>query len=435
MPWAGGVYTRGYPSWTNDAANNLPISATKFDTEDNDFAAGLNNCITKDGLSNPSAPLSWGLTSQQILALTRGSDGVVFSAGRSGGSNNPALQINAQDATGIALNLSTNQQLALAISGTNVAAFTSSLITLGQPLAGGVTVNAPASGPTLSLVTTASIQIPLSATDGTVVSQWQSSGAAAFWGTTNAHPINLITNNNNRLSIDQNGLVVVQAPATSAGVALTVNGDNAHYGLIVTDAGSGLGIRVNSTAATGTRIAFANSGTEYGFIGSAKDIISGSYNNTDTGVLGNGALYLAANGASVPYLYLYNSVSETGVLQHASATNQSSTVFDIGYVDTPLNTQSSGAYTLVFTDRGKFIRQNGSGGFVIPANSSVAFPVGTTIVAYNNTGSSQTISITTDTLTWLPSGTTGTRTLANLSIATLYKLGATSWLIWGFGIT
>ena len=59
MPWSGGVYTRGYPSWTSDANNNLPISATKFDTEDNDFAAGLNNCITKDGLSQPTSAMNW----------------------------------------------------------------------------------------------------------------------------------------------------------------------------------------------------------------------------------------------------------------------------------------------------------------------------------------------------------------------------------------
>lgn len=55
MPWNAGVYTRAYASWTNDANNNLPISATKFDLEDNDFAAGLNNCITIDGLNRATA--------------------------------------------------------------------------------------------------------------------------------------------------------------------------------------------------------------------------------------------------------------------------------------------------------------------------------------------------------------------------------------------
>lgn len=59
MPWSAGVYTRGYSSWTADANSGLPISATKFDTEDNDFAAGLNNCLTKDGLSGPTGALTW----------------------------------------------------------------------------------------------------------------------------------------------------------------------------------------------------------------------------------------------------------------------------------------------------------------------------------------------------------------------------------------
>lgn len=55
MPWSGGVYSRGYPSWTNDANSGLAISATKFDTEDNDFATGLNNCATIDGLNQMQA--------------------------------------------------------------------------------------------------------------------------------------------------------------------------------------------------------------------------------------------------------------------------------------------------------------------------------------------------------------------------------------------
>lgn len=58
MPWNSGVYTRGYASWSNDANNNLPISSTKFDLEDNDFAAGLNNCVTIDGLNQPNATIS-----------------------------------------------------------------------------------------------------------------------------------------------------------------------------------------------------------------------------------------------------------------------------------------------------------------------------------------------------------------------------------------
>ena len=70
----------------------------------------------------------------------------------------------------------------------------------------------------------------------------------------------------------------------------------------------------------------------------------------------------------------------------------------------------------------------------IPANSSVAFPIGTTIPVMSG-ADAITISITTDTLLWLPSATSGTRTLAARSVATLYKVTATEWYIWGFGLT
>ena len=101
MPWSAGTYSRGYPSWAADAASNLPISASKFDTEDNDFATGLNNCLTKDGLSTPNAGMTWGLATAQVLALTRGNDGNVFSIARTGGSNNPSLSFAVTDASGI----------------------------------------------------------------------------------------------------------------------------------------------------------------------------------------------------------------------------------------------------------------------------------------------------------------------------------------------
>jgi hypothetical protein len=105
MSWNGsGVYSRGYASWTNDATNNLPISATKFDTEDNDFAAGINNCLTKDGQNSPTAALTWTIANASPLNLLRQTDGVTFSVGRSGGSNNPIFQVIPYDASGITLN-------------------------------------------------------------------------------------------------------------------------------------------------------------------------------------------------------------------------------------------------------------------------------------------------------------------------------------------
>jgi hypothetical protein len=99
----------------------------------------------------------------------------------------------------------------------------------------------------------------------------------------------------------------------------------------------------------------------------------------------------------------------------------------------PQNSQTS-AYTLALTDAGKHISIT-TGGVVIPANGSVAFPVGTAIAIFNNSGSSQTISITTDTLRLAGTATTGSRTLAQYGLATCVKVASTTWVISGAGVS
>ena len=72
----------------------------------------------------------------------------------------------------------------------------------------------------------------------------------------------------------------------------------------------------------------------------------------------------------------------------------------------------------------------------IPANASVAFPVRSVVTIANLNGAGDlTISITSDTLRWSPSGTTGSRTLAANGTATLLKVTATEWVIFGSGLT
>jgi hypothetical protein len=91
---------------------------------------------------------------------------------------------------------------------------------------------------------------------------------------------------------------------------------------------------------------------------------------------------------------------------------------------------------LVLADRGKSILMNGASLILtIPANSAVAFPVGTVIIIVNLNALALSIAITTDTLTLANSVTTGTRTLARNGLATCVKIGATSWLISGAGLS
>lgn len=102
------------------------------------------------------------------------------------------------------------------------------------------------------------------------------------------------------------------------------------------------------------------------------------------------------------------------------------------------NSQSSN-YTLVLTDANKQIfHPTGAGAgdtFTIPANASVAFPVGTVETFVNEDSNAVSIAITTDTLTLAGTTTTGTRTLAQNGIATALKVTTTKWFISGVGLS
>jgi hypothetical protein len=68
--WSGGVYTR-FRNWVTDKANSINPQAALFDQEDDGFAAGLNNCVTKDGLNKPSSAMDWnGQNLSGILNLS-----------------------------------------------------------------------------------------------------------------------------------------------------------------------------------------------------------------------------------------------------------------------------------------------------------------------------------------------------------------------------
>jgi hypothetical protein len=110
----------------------------------------------------------------------------------------------------------------------------------------------------------------------------------------------------------------------------------------------------------------------------------------------------------------------------------------VGFLNIPQNSQSA-AYTLVLADAGKHIFHPSTDAnartFTIPANGSVAYPIGTAITFINMTSQAVTIAITTDTMYLSAAGTTGSRTLAQYGSATAIKIDSTSWLISGSGLT
>lgn len=121
-------------------------------------------------------------------------------------------------------------------------------------------------------------------------------------------------------------------------------------------------------------------------------------------------------------------------------------ILSAGFRGAPLGNSAAAItadYTLVLADAGKTILHNsGSTHTVtIPANASVAYPIGTTIIIDNAGGNSGapgalTIAITSDTL-YRGDGVSGTgsRTLAANGVAAVRKVTSTAWVITGSGIT
>lgn len=110
---------------------------------------------------------------------------------------------------------------------------------------------------------------------------------------------------------------------------------------------------------------------------------------------------------------------------------------NVGYLNIP-QVSKSVSYTLGLSDSGKYIYHPATDAnartFTIPANSSVAYPIGTALTFINMTAELVTIAITDDTMYLSSAGTTGSRTLAQYGSATAIKMTSTTWLISGSGL-
>jgi hypothetical protein len=119
----------------------------------------------------------------------------------------------------------------------------------------------------------------------------------------------------------------------------------------------------------------------------------------------------------------------------AEAATNADTAASAGYMGMPQVILASGGLTLSKAHAGDHIYVTGSSQTItIPANSSVPFEIGTTIVVINGNVTSS-IAITTDTLRLAGGTTTGTRSLAVYGMATLVKIDATTWIASGNGLT
>ncbi len=163
----------------------------------------------------------------------------------------------------------------------------------------------------------------------------------------------------------------------------------------------------------------------------------GAYVAANFGIPGSGTVtsvsVVTANGVSASVATPTTTPAITLTVSPATAGN------NIGYLNLPQNSQSAD-YTLVLADSGKSIyhpsADTSARTWTIPANGSVAYPIGTALTFINDTTAGViTIAITSDTMILAGVGTTGSRALAASSMATAVKMTATRWIINGAGLT
>jgi hypothetical protein len=161
--------------------------------------------------------------------------------------------------------------------------------------------------------------------------------------------------------------------------------------------------------------------------------ISTGVSGLGTGVATALAVNVGSSGAAVV---------NGGVLGTPSSGTLSGCTVDgtdsVGFRNVPINSQSA-AYTAVLADSGKAILHPSTDAnartFTIPANASVAYPLGTAITFINMTSQVVTIAITSDTMYLAGPGTTGSRSLAQYGMASAIKMTSTTWIISGSGLT
>jgi hypothetical protein len=191
---------------------------------------------------------------------------------------------------------------------------------------------------------------------------------------------------------------------------------------------------LNSVSLVGTTLAASVVNSSLTSVGTltrlnvTRDVTARGFNTDSITMIGNRITTTVTNAN------LEIEFSGTGglVVNNVVEATTASTAKSVGYLGTPINTQA-GTYTLVIGDAGKTIYAGGN--LTIPANASVAFPVGTIINVIASAGI--TVAITSDTLQWGGQSTsqTGTRTVAIYGMATLVKVTNTIWYISGVGVT
>lgn len=191
-----------------------------------------------------------------------------------------------------------------------------------------------------------------------------------------------------------------------------------------------------------TTLATVNANT--GTIGSATQVPiltidgKGRITAATTATIVASAAASALTGTTLAANVVSSSLTSVGTLASLAVTGNITTGGNaVGYKEILQNIQPT-SYTCVLADSNKhiYITASAASVYTIPANASVAYPIGTALTFVSAVGAAtSTIAINTDTLIWSGTGATGTRTIAATGVATAIKVTATSWIISGSNVT
>jgi hypothetical protein len=440
-------------TWGTSTNTNLSLIADAFSLGTKQMAADANETFTMpDASADGVRSLYLKITSAVSLTVTRTvtlAPNTVSKVWIIENATTGSQSITISQGSGATVTVPTGQKVMIVTDGAGAGA----AVTLANPtvsLATGVTGTLPVANGGTSLTTLTANNVILG--NGTSAPTFVAPSTTG----------NVLTSN---------GTTWTSAVLPAGGLTYVVK--TANYttqdkeGVLADTSGGAFTVTLPATPATGAQVVVADAGANWGtnnltvarngstIGGLAEDLIcditgasvqfvyDGSTWEVYAQVGGNGGTVVTLDGTQT----LTNKTLTAPVLTApvlgtpASGTLSSCTVDGtdaVGFRNVPQNSQSA-AYTLVLADAGKHIfhpvADNNARTFTIPANSSVAYPIGTAITFINMAVANVTIAITSDTLTLSPAGTTGSRTLATNGSATCIKITSTQWLISGSGLT
>lgn len=241
-----------------------------------------------------------------------------------------------------------------------------------------------------------------------------------------------------RTGTSTKGYVEIGSPASLATLTVAGGGTGAitltSHGVLVGQGTSAVAATAAGTSGQPLLSGGAGADPAYG-------TLSASFGGTGLTSLGTGVATFLGTPSSANLAAAVTGETGSGAL--VFGTDPALTVVtpattSIGYLGVPQNSQST-AYTTVLTDAGKEVfhpvGDNNARTFTIDSNANVAYVIGTVLIFTNMAAANVTIAITSDTLTLLGAGTTGSRTLTQYGTAAARKITSTSWIISGVNLT